>query len=205
MASITYAPPRTGRSYSGGNSRPVVLLLWLVLFLLVGSSQNNVVAYSDDCPDHEDEFVFELALDEDSPYEQGYSLVCDTVVEWEVEPGSIQYRTDLPYISRVGYVRRTICVGPESTCYFTITDDYGDGLEEGDAWYSLKLGAETLVETKSVKKHVNFDYVTHCFGVACDMIPQEVEESCDYVSLDVTMDANPDQVDVYVKCNGTSL
>ena len=147
-----------------------------------------------ECANGRELFSVNILLDS-TPAETGYSLVCMTGGDlWDVPTGSITSPAET-------WVEDFVCVATTDHCVFSITDSSGDGFTD-DGWYSLTYGATTI----AVYDYTAFTEETYCLGSACTELPLELAEpECDPVFLGITFDSTPEDVGIYLTCEGTEL
>jgi hypothetical protein len=147
-----------------------------------------------ECADGRELFSMSILLDS-TPLETGYSLVCNAGGDlWDVPTGSITSPGET-------WVEDFVCVATTDHCVFSISDSSGDGFTD-DGWYSLTYGAATI----AVYDYTAFTQETYCLGEGCTDLPLELAEpDCDPVFLGITFDSTPEDVGIYLTCEGTEL
>jgi hypothetical protein len=176
-------------SFSAAKMKATLALLFLPM---VSACKRNLQP-DVECADGRELFAMSILLDA-TPLETGYSLVCASGDLWDVPAGSITSPADT-------WVEDFACVDITDRCIFSITDSSGNGLFD-DGWYSLTYGATTI----AVYDYTAFTEETYCFGSGCDGLPLElVDVECDPVFLGITFDSNPEDVGIFLTCEGTTL
>jgi hypothetical protein len=153
-------------------------------------------AGSEDCNADEKSVEFFIELDQDSNHETGWTLECGNQEIWNVPIG---YLEETKAFRPSNQILLSECVDEGLKCDFTIQDKYGDGLTEGPGSFYLKYGATTVATYDRLEK---FTEKSYCFGPGCDQLPLEIAEVCAMLFLSMRLDANPDDIQYEVECDG---